>query len=236
MLFAKQSLILARAQLADFRHEVEIAHDRYTAGDLDKLDYERLDLQLGSFESDVANDTIGLQQASDQLQTLMGALTPSAAFEIVGDIVPPMITQTHDQLVALALVNRPDIAAARSGIDVANSAYRLAVANGTTDPTVEAEYDRVGPDNSAGFSVNVPLRIFDRNQGNRGGSPSCHRLQARFYRNSRAEPGQFLMLIKHGLVTLRHAHSPTDSETIIWTKARMFSTSRDSCLITVASR
>ena len=167
MLFAKQSLILARAQLADFRHEVEIAHDRYTAGDLDKLDYERLDLQLGSFESDVANDTIGLQQASDQLQTFMGALTPSPAFDIVGDIVPPMVTQAHDQLIALALTNRPDIAAAMSGVDFANSAYRLAVANGTTDPTVEAEYDRVGPDNSAGFSVNVPLRIFDRNQGNK---------------------------------------------------------------------
>lgn len=167
MLFAKQSLLLARAQLVDFQHEVEIAHDRYTAGDLGKLDYERLDLQLGSFESDVANDSVALQQASDQLQTLMGAATPSPAFDITGDIVPPMVTQTRDQLVAFALANRPDIAAAHSGIDVANSAYRLAIANGTTDPTLEAEYDRVGPDNSAGFNVSIPLRIFDRNQGNK---------------------------------------------------------------------
>lgn len=44
---------------------------------------------------------------------------------------------------------------------------RLAVANGTTDPTLEAEYDRSGTENSAGFSVNIPLRIFDRNQGNK---------------------------------------------------------------------
>jgi cobalt-zinc-cadmium efflux system outer membrane protein len=167
MLFAKQSLILARAQLADFQHEVEIAHDRYTAGDLGRLDYERLDLQLGSFESDVANDSIALQQASDQLQTLMGAATLSPTFDIAGDIVPPLVTQTRDQLVTLALATRPDIAAAHSGVDVANSAYRLAVANGTTDPTLEAEYDRTGPDNSAGFGVNIPLRIFDRNQGNK---------------------------------------------------------------------
>jgi outer membrane protein, heavy metal efflux system len=167
MLFAKQSLIVARAQLTDFQHEVEIAHDRYAAGDLGKLDYERLDLQLGSFESDVANDTIALQQALDQLQTLMGISAPSASFDIVGDIVPPIVTQSRDQLVTLALANRPDIAAARSGVDVANSTYRLAVANGTTDPTLEAEYDRIGPDNSAGFSVNIPLRIFDRNQGNK---------------------------------------------------------------------
>jgi outer membrane protein, heavy metal efflux system len=167
MLFAKQSLIVDRAQLTDFQHEVDIAHDRYTAGDLGKLDFERLDLQLGAFESAVASDTIALQQASDQLQTLMGVPTPSQTFDIVGDIVPPNVVQNREQLVTLALANRPDIAAAHSGVDVANSAYRLAVANGTADPTLEAEYDRIGPDNSAGFSFNSPLRIFDRNQGNK---------------------------------------------------------------------
>jgi cobalt-zinc-cadmium efflux system outer membrane protein len=50
---------------------------------------------------------------------------------------------------------------------VAQSAYRLAVANGTADPTLEGEYDRSGHENSFGFNINVPLRIFDRNQGNK---------------------------------------------------------------------
>jgi cobalt-zinc-cadmium efflux system outer membrane protein len=167
MLFAKQARDLSRAQLADFKHEVEIAHDRYTAGDLGKLDFERLDLQLGSFESDAANDEIALQQASDQVQTLMGVAVVSPTFDITGDIVPPVVTQTYDQLVTAALANRPDVIAAQSGIEVAQSAYRLAQANGTTDPTLEGEYDRTGPENSAGFSVNIPLRVFDRNQGNK---------------------------------------------------------------------
>jgi cobalt-zinc-cadmium efflux system outer membrane protein len=167
MLFAKQSLALSRAQLTDFQHEVEIAHDRYTAGDLGKLDYERLDLQLGSFESDVANDTIAVQQASDQLQTLMGVATPSRSFDITGEIVPPVVTRSLDQLIATALAARPDLAAAQAGVDVANSAYRLAVANGTADPTLEGEFDRAGPENSVGFNVNIPLRLFDRNQGNK---------------------------------------------------------------------
>jgi cobalt-zinc-cadmium efflux system outer membrane protein len=42
---------------------------------------------------------------------------------------------------------------------------KLAEADGTTDPTLGAEYDRVGVYNSAGFQINIPLRIFDRNQG-----------------------------------------------------------------------
>ena len=52
MLIAKEALQLSEASLKDFEHEIEIARDRYQAGDLSKLDYERLDLQLGAFESD----------------------------------------------------------------------------------------------------------------------------------------------------------------------------------------
>jgi cobalt-zinc-cadmium efflux system outer membrane protein len=167
MLIAKDALQLSDATLKDFRHEVEIADDRYKAGDLAKLDFERLDLQLGNFESDHANDVITLRQASDQLQTLIGIESPTAEFDVIGDIVPPVVTQTLEQLLQTALDKRPDYAAAKYGVAAAEANARLAVANGTTDPTLEGEYDRSGTLNSAGFSVNIPLRIFDRNQGNK---------------------------------------------------------------------
>ena len=77
------------------------------------------------------------------------------------------MTETREALVQHALLARPDIRAAAASVSVAQAAYKLAIANSTADPTLEAEYDRTGPDNSAGFSVNVPLRIFDRNQGNK---------------------------------------------------------------------
>ena len=38
-------------------------------------------------------------------------------------------------------------------------------------PTLGGEYDRSGNDNSGGFQVNIPLRIFDRNQGRKGTDP-----------------------------------------------------------------
>ena len=167
MLIAKEALELSTASLKDFQHEVDIANDRYKAGDLGKLDYERLDLQLGSYESDESNDIVTLQQASDQLQTLMGIDAPSRDFDITGDIVPPLITQTRELLVQDGLTNRPDYAAARFNVNAAEANARLAVANGTADPTLEAEYDRTGTENSAGFSINIPLRFFDRNQGNK---------------------------------------------------------------------
>ncbi len=167
MLIAKDALELANASLKDYQHEVDIANDRYQAGDLGKLDFERLDLQLGNFESDQANDIITLQQASAQLQTLMGIQTPSENFDITGDVLPPLVAQTLDQLTQQALAVRPDYAAARQGVLAAEANARLAIAQGTADPTLEVEYDRSGTENSAGFSINIPLRIFDKNQGNK---------------------------------------------------------------------
>ena len=167
MLIAKEALELSSASLKDFRHEVEIGNDRYKAGDLGKLDYERLDLQLGSFESDESNDIVTLQQASFQLQTLLGVETPSVDFDIAGDVVPPPITQTQQLLVQNAIANRPDYAAARFATTAAQANAQLAIANGTTDPTLEGEFDLTGPERSFGFQVNIPLRIFDRNQGNK---------------------------------------------------------------------
>ena len=167
MLIAKESLELASASLKDFGHEVDIAHDRYTAGDLGKLDFERLDLQLGNYESDEANDITTLRQASSQLQTLIGIESPTDDFDITGDIIPPNITQTKEELVQTALARRPDYAAAHFGVAAADANARLAIANGTTDPTLEGEYDRSGTYNSAGFNINIPLRLFDRNQGNK---------------------------------------------------------------------
>ena len=180
MLIAKQALQLSRAQVADFRHQVEIGSDRYQAGDLGKLDYERLDLQLGSFEADEQNALIGVEQASDRLQTLMGVPVSSTDFDITGPIVPPAVAQSREDILRTALDRRPDLRAATFAVSAADAAAKLAIAQGKADPTLEAEYDKTGHDNSAGFNVNIPLRIFDRNQGNK----ETARLQAQAARLS----------------------------------------------------
>jgi len=167
MLQAKASLQLTRSELEQFQHEVDIAHDRYQAGDLAKIDFERLDLQIAAFESAEATDIVNLRQASDQLQTLMGVENPNPDFDITGDIVPPVITVNLPDLIRTALDKRPDYAAAKHAVDAAVANQHLAFANGTTDPTLEGEFDLTGPERSFGFQVSIPLRIFDRNQGNK---------------------------------------------------------------------
>jgi outer membrane protein, heavy metal efflux system len=167
LVLAKATLKLAQDNLSGYRHVLQINHDRYDAGDIGKLDYERLDLQLAQFESDESSAEMNLVQASDQLQTLMGIVQPTRSFDVVGDIVPPPVATTLPDLEQKALAARPDYQAAQAAVRIADANVKLAYANGTTDPTLEGEYDRAGTYNSAGFSVNIPLRIFDRNQGNK---------------------------------------------------------------------
>ncbi len=167
MLIAKASVSLSNANLADFRREVAINSDRYKAGDIGKLDFERLDLQLAQFETDQANAFISLRQTSDQLQTLMGIENPKQDFDIVGTIVPPDLALDLPALDTKALAARPDYQATLAGVALADANVKLSYANGTADPTLEGEYDRASTYNSAGFNLNIPLRIFDRNQGNK---------------------------------------------------------------------
>jgi cobalt-zinc-cadmium efflux system outer membrane protein len=167
LVLAKAALKLAQDNLRDYRRVLQINHDRFDAGDIGKLDYERLDLQLAQFESDESAAEMNLVQASDQLQTLMGYQQPSRSFDIAGDLVPPVVPASMTALEQRALAARPDYRAAQAAVRVADADVKLAYANGTTDPTLEGDYNRSGTYNSAGFSISIPLRIFDRNQGNK---------------------------------------------------------------------
>jgi outer membrane protein, heavy metal efflux system len=167
LVLAKAVLKLAQDNLSSFRHVLQISLDRYNAGDIGKLDYERLDLQLAQYESDETNAEMNLVQASDQLQTLLGIGQPSRSFDVSGDLVPPPLSASLTDLEGKALTARPDYQAAQAAVRVADANVKMAYANGTTDPTLEGEYDRSGDYNSFGFSVSIPLRIFDRNQGNK---------------------------------------------------------------------
>lgn len=167
MLVAKGALNVARDELNNYKQQLDINLARYHAGDIGMIDYERLDLQLAQFESDQETAEMNLVQASDQLQTLMGFDQPRRDFDIAGDLVPPPVTGGLTSLEQTALANRPDYKAAQSAVNVADANVKLAYANGTTDPTLEGEYDHSGTLSSYGFYVSVPLRIFDRNQGNK---------------------------------------------------------------------
>jgi len=165
MLLAKAALALAEENLAGYRNTVELNRERLRAGDMSATDFERIDLQLASFESDEDKARLNLLQTSDQLQVLLGVSRPDRAFDITGTLDPPALTATLDDLEQKALAARPDYRAAQESLSLARANVKVADSMGTTDPTIASEYERSGKDNTFGASLNIPLRIFDRNQG-----------------------------------------------------------------------
>jgi cobalt-zinc-cadmium efflux system outer membrane protein len=165
MLVAKAALAVAQDNLTDYQKTVDLSKARLDAGDITRTDFERIDLQLAQFESDADNARLNLQQASAQLQLLFGVDRPSPSMDITGTLEPPTLPLTMADAETAALAARPDYTAARQALLVSQANARYAIAGGTVDPTISSEYERSGADNTFGFNVAIPLRIFDRNQG-----------------------------------------------------------------------
>ena len=168
---AKAVLQLARDDLAYYDHVLRISRDRFSAGDIAQIDLDRLELQRVQYESDVQTAEVNLRTAKIQLLTLLNDRTPVEQF----DVTAPFDFNDHlmpsDEFRKIALDTRPDLKAAVEAVDKAQTDHKLAVANGSTDPTLSAWYTHNSSNNNPfgintlGVSVGIPLRIFDRNQG-----------------------------------------------------------------------
>ena len=166
MLQAKAVLDLAKENLAYFDRELAISRERYNAGDIARVDLDRLELQRVQYESDLQTADVNLRTAKIQLLQLLNDRTPIDQFDASGpfDFSEPALVQ--DDLRRIAMEERPDLKAAVQSVDKAQTDYKLAVANGSTDPTFGMDFARNPPiPVYVGVNVNIPLRIFDRNQG-----------------------------------------------------------------------
>ncbi|MGA2131438.1 MAG: TolC family protein [Bryobacteraceae bacterium] len=163
---AKAVLELAKDNLTYYDKELGISRDRYAAGDIARVDLDRLELQRVQYESDLQTADVNLRTAKIQLLQLLNDKTPIARFDVSGPFDFSEATVTQDELRRVAQEERPDLKAAVQAVDKAQTDYKLAVANGSTDPTFGVDFGRNPPiPVYMGLSVNIPLRIFDRNQG-----------------------------------------------------------------------
>lgn len=164
MLQAKAVLKLAQDNFGDYQRTVDANQLRLQAGDISQTDFDRIKLQEASFQSDLLNAQMALAQSRTQLAALIG-LAASPNLDVIGSITPPALHLELADLQQRAMANRPDYLAAVTGVNKAEADYRLAIAGGATDLNLAPEYKRNGPDNTLGFTVQFPLRVFDRNQG-----------------------------------------------------------------------
>jgi len=168
---AKAVLQLARDNLAYYDHVLDISRNRFQAGDIARIDLDRLELQRVQYESDVQTAEVKLRTAKIQLLTLLNDRTPLEQIDVTGPFDFNEQLLPRDEFRKTALDTRPDLKAAVEAVDKAQTDHKLALANGSTDPTLSTWYTHNSSNNNPfgintlGASVSIPLRIFDRNQG-----------------------------------------------------------------------
>lgn len=168
---AKAVLELAKADLEYYDKIIDISRARFKAGDLAKIDLARIELQRVQYESEIETAIVNLRTQKIALLLLLDDRTPVDQFDVTGvfDLGPELqpLADYHQ----IALDNRPDLRAAIQTIEQSQTNHKLAWANGSTDPTFGAWYTNNASTNNPngsqtlGLSVSVPLRIFDKNQG-----------------------------------------------------------------------
>jgi cobalt-zinc-cadmium efflux system outer membrane protein len=166
ILQAKAVLQNARENLDYWDRELDVNRIRFKAGDLALVDLNRLELQRAQFESDFEGAMVNLRTAKIQLLMLLNERTPIERFDVSGSFDFTEELRPLEEFRNIALDARPDLKAAVQNVELAKLTYRLAVSNGSTDPTFSVDIARNPPiPVYLGLSVSIPLRIFDRNQG-----------------------------------------------------------------------
>jgi cobalt-zinc-cadmium efflux system outer membrane protein len=164
-------LELAKADLDYYDKIIDISQARFKDGDLAQVDLDRIELLRVQYESEIETATVNLRTQKIQLLQLLDDRTPVDQFDVSGPFDFSADLKPLNDFHQTALDARPDLRAAIQSIEQAKTNHKLAIANGSADPTFGAWYT-YNPSfynpyahQTLGLSVSIPLRIFDRNQG-----------------------------------------------------------------------
>jgi cobalt-zinc-cadmium efflux system outer membrane protein len=168
---SKFVLDLAKADLVYYDKIIEISRARRNAGDIAQVDLDRIELLRVQYEAEIQAAIVNLRTSKIQLLQMLNDRTPVDQFDVTGifdfaDALKPLDEYQQDALDA-----RPDLQAAVETLLQSKTNHKLAEANGSTDPTFSAwethnpSFNNPNDYETLGLSVSIPLRIFDKNQG-----------------------------------------------------------------------
>ena len=163
---AKALLSNAKENLDYFDKELTINRDRYRSGDIARVDLDRIALQRVQYESDFQTAMVTVRTAKITLLMMLNERTPVDQFDVTGPFEFRERIMALNEFHDIALAARPDLQAALLAVQKAGTDHRLAVANGSNDPTFSVDFGYLAPSPAyMGVGISFPLRIFDRNQG-----------------------------------------------------------------------
>jgi cobalt-zinc-cadmium efflux system outer membrane protein len=169
LLVAKENVRILRESLEAFEGVVRVNRTRFDAGDIARVELLRAEVAALQFRNSVRQGDLRVRQEAVRLQTLMGRPRPDVRFDVSGEMRRDPLATTEDELRADALRMRPDLEALRR--DQLRAEADIRVQRAESRPNVDLgvshhkQYVGQFPGQTAGFRVEMPLPMFNRNQG-----------------------------------------------------------------------
>jgi outer membrane protein, heavy metal efflux system len=164
-LLAKSNYEFAVQLLQSYQQTVKISQEQHAAGAMSKADLLKIQLQTLQFQTDVSMARIAKVQALALLRQYLGFDSVPADFDVAGKLAYEPLSLQLEDFQARALSLRPDLQASQRSITAADSQAALAKANGKQDFNLSFDYTHLNSSNLGAFYFNIPLPIFNRNQG-----------------------------------------------------------------------
>lgn len=164
---AQEKLRLAREQLDSYYQIQDIHRKRVEAGDAAGLAQLRIDLEEVRYIS--ALNEMGTDQAAawSELATLMNWAEPSMpSLQLTIDTVE--LDRSQEELQGIALESRPDLEREMVRVAQAEEFVELQESRAIPNLTVGGGYNRTLETNSFYLALQLPVPLFNRNQGNIG--------------------------------------------------------------------
>jgi cobalt-zinc-cadmium efflux system outer membrane protein len=166
---AKENLKLAQENLKSLEGVVSINEARLNSGDLALVELDRSRLAALQYRSAVQQAQLQLDQAKTQLQQWMGRRAKSPSFDVAGELRRDILTDGAPEITRLAISRRPDYLSEQQSQVRSQADLRLQLANGKVDYTIGTEVTHQSAwgisGNSLGLYFSMPLRVFNKNQG-----------------------------------------------------------------------
>jgi cobalt-zinc-cadmium efflux system outer membrane protein len=172
-ILAKSNLEASRSILEQAERMISLNRVRFQQGDISALELNRIEVEKLRFQDDVFQADLMLRNAKSSLLALVNAPDLSRDVDVIGAL--PVSEQISEpglppraplaELLRIALERRPDMASRLEEKKRADTETLLQRALRSPNITVGGGYKRNTFDNSLVFGVTIPLKVFNRNEG-----------------------------------------------------------------------
>ena len=165
VVLAKAQRDLSQEVLKQFDEIIRLNEARYKQGEISGLEINRVRAERLRFFNDLLDADLQLKNAKTALLELLGASDLSVSFDVAETLAARGVEVQLPDLQARALQNRPDLIAESQRLERNRQDLRLQKSESIPNVTPFFGYKRDVGANTVAFGLNVPLPLFNRNQG-----------------------------------------------------------------------